>query len=74
MNIFFKNKNYSIQQINDICNKNNLVTVDCLKDENIISIEKWNDGEGEDCLFEFNRINGGMFRLKYIDEFLIANT
>lgn len=60
-----------MQEINDICNKNSLATVDCLKDENMISVEKWNDGEGEDCLFEFIKINKDAFRLNYTDEFFI---
>lgn len=72
MNMFRINKNYSIEEINNICNKNNLATVDCLNDENIISIEKWNDGEGEDCLFEFYRVSENIFRLNYLDESLVS--
>jgi hypothetical protein len=70
--MFRINKNYSIEEINNICNKNNLATVDCLNDENIISIEKWNDGEGEDCLFEFYRVSENIFRLNYLDESLVS--
>jgi 5'(3')-deoxyribonucleotidase len=68
MSIFFKNKNYSMQEINDICNKNNLATVDCLKDDNMISVEKWNDGEGEDCLFEFHKISNDFFKLTWLEK------
>ncbi|EKE15745.1 MAG: hypothetical protein ACD_11C00108G0039 [uncultured bacterium] len=67
MNIFAKNKNYSIQEIIDICNKNNLITVDCLKDENMISIEE----KGADCLFEFHRVSEDIFKLTYSDKFLL---
>lgn len=59
-----------MQEIIDICDNNGLTTVDCLKDENMVSIEKWNDGEGEDCLFEFHRTNEDIFRLTYTDKFL----
>lgn len=69
MSIFTKNKNYALQEIIDICDKNKLITVDCLKDENMISVEE----EGVDCLFEFHIISEDKFRLTYIDEFLIAN-
>lgn len=73
MNIFTKNKNYLIQEIIDICNEHKLITVDCLKDENMISIEEYNDGELGDCIYEFRRINDNMFRLKYVDKFLVSN-
>ena len=40
MKIFTKDKNYSLPEVIDICNQNGLITVDCLKDENMISIKK----------------------------------
>ena len=61
MEIFTKNKYYSLRKIIDICNNNNLITVDCLKDENMISVEE----EGADCLFEFLRIDDDLFRLSW---------
>lgn len=67
MNIFSKNKVYNFQEIVDVCDKNNLTTVDCLKDENMVSVEGYNkktkelDGE---CLFEFNRIKEDQFLLR----------
>ena len=64
-NIFCKNKIYSENEINKITISNNLATVDCLKYENMISIEKWNDGEGEDCLFEFDRIGEDSFLMRW---------
>ncbi|MCG2694995.1 hypothetical protein L6261_02855 [Candidatus Parcubacteria bacterium] len=64
-NIFCKNKIYSENEINKIAVANGLAIVDCLKDENIISIEKWNDGEGEDCLFEFDRIKEDSFLIRW---------
>ncbi|HOX96797.1 MAG TPA: hypothetical protein PL066_00375 [bacterium] len=64
-NIFSKNKIYSENEINKIAIVNGLATVDCLKDENMISLEKWNDGEGEDCLFEFDRLGEDSFVLRW---------
>ncbi|MFH1178609.1 MAG: hypothetical protein V1711_02725 [bacterium] len=59
--IFSKNKKYSLSEIIDICNQNGLITVDCLKDENMISVEK----EGADCLFEFHQTGGDFFKLTW---------
>ena len=67
MKIFTKNKIYSLSEIIDICDKNGLVTVDCQKDENMISVEKWNNGEGEDCLFEFLRVADDLFRATWLE-------
>lgn len=69
MNIFKKNKNYSFLEIINICNKNDLIIVDCLKDENIISVEEWDDKEKEldgECLFEFKRTSGDNFLLRWL--------
>lgn len=59
--IFSKNKHYSFSEIMDICNQNGLITVDCLKDENMISVEK----EGADCLFEFHKVDDDLFKLTW---------
>ena len=64
MTIFKKNKVYKFKQISDICNKNGLATVDCLKDDNMVSVEKEVDG---DCLFEFHRIGYDLFKLTWIE-------
>lgn len=61
MEIFTKNKNYSLPEIINICNKNGLITVDCLKDENMVSVEK----EGADALFEFHKIGEDLFKLTW---------
>jgi len=61
--IFSKNKKYSFNDIIKICNKNGLITVDCLKDENMVSVEK----EGGDYLFEFKQIKENVFKLTWID-------
>ena len=61
--IFVKNKIYGLHEIFEICDKNGLVTVDCLKDENIISVEE----EGVDCLFEFSRIGDDSFKLTWLE-------
>ena len=45
MGIFVKNKKYSFDDIVEICDKNGLTTVDCLKDENMVSVEEYEDGE-----------------------------
>lgn len=66
MNIFSKNKIYLFDQISEICSENNLTTVDCLKDENLISVEGFMDDElcGE-CLFEFDLIENDHFALRW---------
>lgn len=63
MNIFTKIKNYTFQEIIDICDKNGLITVDCLKDENMVSVEK----EGADALFEFHKIGEDLFKLTWFE-------
>ena len=70
MAIFAKNKIYSLREIIDVCNKNGLITVDCLKDENMISVEE----KGGDCLFEFLRIDNGIFKLSWQETKLIFMT
>lgn len=60
--IFSKNKNYSLPEIIDICNQNGLITVDCLKDENMISVEE----AGADCLFEFQKTGDDIFKLTWV--------
>ena len=61
MAIFTKSKIYPLAKIIDICDQNGLITVDCLKDENMIRVEK----EGADCLFEFHKIGEGLFKLTW---------
>lgn len=63
--IFIKNKIYSENEINKIATANGLATVDCLKEENMISLEKWNNGEGEECLFEFDKIKENGFLMRW---------
>ena len=63
MSIFSKNKNYSLREIIDICDKNDLITVDCLKDKNMISVEK----EGVDCIFEFSKISDDLFKRTWLE-------
>ena len=64
MTIFKKNKGYKFKQIIDICNKNGLDVVDCLQDDNKISVEKEEDG---DCLFEFTGIGDDLFKLTWVE-------
>ena len=59
--IFSKSRHYSLSQIIDICDQNGLITVDCLKDENMVSVEK----EGADCLFEFQKVGEDIFKLTW---------
>ena len=59
--IYRKNKIYSEEEINNIATINKMITVDCLKDENMISIEK----EGEDCLFELRKVGENKFLLTW---------
>ena len=50
----------------DICCINSLTTVDCLKDENMVSVEEFIDDElGGECLFEFDRISENNFSLRW---------
>lgn len=58
-----KDKSYSLPEIIDVCDKNGLITVDCLKDENMISVEK----EGADALFEFIKIGEDLFKLTWLE-------
>jgi len=62
MSVFTKDKNYTLQEIIGVCEKNGLITVDCLKDENMISVEK----EGADALFEFYKIGEDLFKLTWL--------
>lgn len=64
MEIFTKDKIYSLQEVIDICDKNRLVTVDCLKDENMISVEE----KDADCIFEFSRIDDDAFKLTWLEK------
>ena len=63
--IFSKNKNYSLQKIIDICDQNGLITVDCLKEENMVSVEK----EGVECLFEFSKVSNNIFKLTWLGNY-----
>lgn len=66
--IFSKNKIYSENQISEIATANNLVTVDCLKDENMISLEEFIGGElSGECLFEFDRIGENKFLMRWAE-------
>lgn len=66
MNIFVKNRIYSFDEISDICIENDMITVDCIKDEEMVSVEKFIDGElGGDCLFEFDRVGDDQFVLRW---------
>lgn len=59
-----------MSEIIDICDKHGLTTVDCLKDENMISVEEWDDKEkclGGECLFEFMRIKEDLFKLTWLE-------
>lgn len=69
MGIFVKNKKYSFEDIAEICDKNNLTTVDCLKDENMVSVEEFKNGElGGECLFEFYQIKNDVFKLTWQED------
>lgn len=68
MSIFIRNKRYSLQEIINICDKNKLVTVDCLKDENMVSVEKYNNGELGDCIYEFIQLKDSALQLASVDK------
>lgn len=68
MNTFIKNNFYTTEEINSICDELNLATVDCLKDENMITIEGFDEGgdlDG-DCCGEFLRIEEDKFKLIWL--------
>jgi hypothetical protein len=68
MSNFVKNNFYTIEEINSICHQFNLATVDCLKDENMITVEGFNedgDLDGEFC-GEFLRIEEDKFKLIWL--------
>lgn len=73
MNLFRKNKIYSFNEIADICDKNNLIIVDCLRNENIISVEEWNNGDLSDCIWEFSQIKPKFLKLKYTDKIYLKS-
>lgn len=50
-----------MDEIIKICDENKMITVDCLKDENMISVEF----ESQECLFEFMRIDDDVFELTW---------
>jgi len=50
--IFQKGKTYLEREINKLSVKNNMITVDCLKDDNQITVEF----ERGDTVFEFTRL------------------
>jgi hypothetical protein len=63
MKTFVKNNFYTIAEINSICGELFLTTVDCLKDENLITIEGFEDGELDGtCCGEFLRIEENKFK------------
>lgn len=64
MRIFKRRKVYSLQEVIDICDRNGLITVDCLKDENMLSVEE----EGADCLFEFHMMRDEKFKLTWEED------
>jgi len=70
LNCFVKNQIYSFSNIIEICNQNNLTTIDQLRDDNTIGVEEFSDGElGGICLFEFERVGDDLFSLTWIDEY-----
>lgn len=73
MVVFTKNKKYSFDDIVGICDRNGLTTVDCLKDENMVSVEEYNDGDLGDCIWEFKQARDGLFKLSYIDKICLDN-
>jgi len=60
--LYQKNKIYSQKEIVDIALSNKMITIDCLKDEDMINVEGW-DGEdfNGDCLFEFDGVGEDKF-------------
>jgi len=63
-NHFEFNKIYSEGEISEISRENNMITVDCLKDDNQITIEP----EGGDTVYEFTLFENGKFKLTWKEE------
>lgn len=59
--IFRKKRIYSEEEIIEIAGENNMVTVDCLKDDNQITVEP----EGGDTVYEFSRLGEDKFILTW---------
>ena len=60
--LYQKNRIYSEDEISDIALSNGMITIDCLKDEDMISVEEWDGKElGGWCLFEFDRVGEDKF-------------
>lgn len=59
--IFQKRKIYSEEEINRLSAKNNMITVDCLKDDNQITVEV----EGVDPVYEFTCLGNDKFVLTW---------
>ena len=55
------NKIYTEDEINEMARENNMITVDCLKDDNQITIEP----EGGDTVYEFKLLKTGKFKLTW---------
>ena len=60
-NLLKINKIYTEDEIIEIARENNMITVDCLKDDNQITIEP----EGGDKVYEFTLLKSGKFKLTW---------
>ena len=64
-NLFTKDKIYTEEELNKIASANSMITVNCLKEDNQITLEF----EGEENLFELTRAkdNGFILTWCYLD-------
>ena len=67
-NLFSKNKVYSFGEISEIARQNGMTTIDCLKDDNMISLEGF-DGKhlSGTNVFEFRHLGNYLFKLKWFE-------
>lgn len=72
--IFNSKRIYIENEIYEIALNHGLTGVDCLKEDNTITVEELIDGQlAGECLFEFTRINATKFNLTWTNELLLKS-
>jgi len=67
-NLFLETKIYSFGEIEEIATANKMAVIDCIKEENMISLEGFNGKDlGGTNLFEFDMIKNDKFKLRWFE-------